>query len=61
MRSTCIVGVCRVLSCYWEMIPTFVIKDILTIIISELAFDVSSSIVRTSVFQVSTEAVFIPF
>ena len=36
------------------MIPTFVIKDMLTIIIAELAFDVSSSIVRTAVFQVST-------
>ena len=52
VRVTTTVGVCRILSCYWEMLPLHVIKDFLIILISELAFDAASSNVRVSVIQV---------
>ena len=52
VRVTTTVGVCRILSCYWEMLPLHLIKDFLIILISELAFDAASSNVRVSVIQV---------
>ena len=52
VRVTTTVGVCRILFCYWEMLPLHVIKDFLIILISELAFDAASSNVRVSVIQV---------
>lgn len=32
-------GVCRVLNVYWELIPFNIVKQLLTRIVSELAFD----------------------
>ena len=40
------------LSCYWEMLPVHVIRDLLTMLISDLAFDASSVNVRVAVIQV---------
>jgi len=52
VRVTTTVGVCRILSCYWEMLPLHVIKDFMMMLITELAFDASSSNVRVAVIQV---------
>ena len=55
VRTSCISGVCHVLSYYWEMIPAPVISDIIRIIIHELAFDATSSDVRIAVLEVRRE------
>ncbi|XP_019854077.1 PREDICTED: condensin-2 complex subunit G2-like isoform X1 [Amphimedon queenslandica] len=51
VRTSCVSGVCHVLSYYWEMIPAPVISDIIRIIIHQLAFDTTSSDVRIAVLQ----------
>ncbi|XP_029192981.2 condensin-2 complex subunit G2-like [Acropora millepora] len=51
VRATAIHGVCRVTGVFWELIPAHVIKMFLTTLITELAFDTSSSAVRVAVFQ----------
>ena len=53
VRVTVVMGVCRMLTCYWEMIPAHVIKSLLVSLVTELAFDRSSASVRVTVLQVS--------
>lgn len=52
VRVTGVVGVCRVLSYFWEMIPAAVIKSLLTRLIRDLAWDASAIGVRVAVLQV---------
>ena len=56
---TVVIGVCRVLSCYWEMIPAHVIKSLLVTLVKDLAFDSSSPSVRVAVLQVSDRSIII--
>ncbi|NXN93041.1 CNDG2 protein, partial [Rhinopomastus cyanomelas] len=51
VRSTGILGVTRITSKYWEMIPPAVLADLLKKIAGELACDVTSADVRCSVFK----------
>jgi Condensin II non structural maintenance of chromosomes subunit len=51
VRSMGVKGISRVLGVYWELIPTQTIKSFLMALISEMAFDKSSSTVRTAVFE----------
>ena len=53
VRVSVVVGVCHVLSHYWEMLPVHVLKDLLTQLVSDLAFDSSSISVRVAVLQVT--------
>ena len=52
VRVTGVVGVCRVLSYFWEMVPAAVIKSLLTRLIRDLAWDASAIGVRVAVLQV---------
>ena len=52
VRASVIVGACRLLSCFWDMLPVSVIRDLLTLLVSDLAFDSSSINVRVAVIQV---------
>ncbi|XP_027038917.1 condensin-2 complex subunit G2-like [Pocillopora damicornis] len=51
VRATAIHGVCRITGVFWELIPAHIIKMFLTKLVTELAFDTSSSAVRVAVFQ----------
>ncbi|XP_062956346.1 condensin-2 complex subunit G2 [Cynocephalus volans] len=51
VRSTGILGVCKITSKYWEMMPPTVLIDLLKKVTGELAFDTSSADVRCSVFK----------
>ncbi|GAB1606710.1 hypothetical protein Ahia01_000953600 [Argonauta hians] len=51
IRSRTIVGVCQMLSAYWQMIPKEVIKSYITTLIEDLAWDSSSAEVRESVLK----------
>lgn len=51
VRATAIHGVCRITSVFWELIPAHIIKMFLSTLITDLAFDMSSSAVRVAVFQ----------
>jgi len=51
VRATAVHGVCRITGVFWELIPAHIIKMFLTTLITELAFDTSSSAVRVAVFQ----------
>ncbi|XP_057587842.1 condensin-2 complex subunit G2 isoform X2 [Hippopotamus amphibius kiboko] len=51
VRSTGILGVCKITSKYWEMLPPTILIDLLKKVTEELAFDVSSADVRCSVFK----------
>ncbi|XP_052040792.1 condensin-2 complex subunit G2 [Apodemus sylvaticus] len=51
VRSTGILGVCKITSKYWEMIPPAILVDFLKKVTGELAFDISSADVRCSVFK----------
>ncbi|VTJ83671.1 Hypothetical predicted protein [Marmota monax] len=51
VRSTGILGVCKITSQYWEMMPPTILIDLLKKITGELAFDTSSADVRCSVFK----------
>uniref|UniRef100_A0ABK0LZ90 Non-SMC condensin II complex, subunit G2 n=1 Tax=Rattus norvegicus TaxID=10116 RepID=A0ABK0LZ90_RAT len=51
VRSTGILGVCKITSKYWEMMPPTILVDLLKKVTGELAFDISSADVRCSVFK----------
>ncbi|XP_021096528.1 condensin-2 complex subunit G2 isoform X4 [Heterocephalus glaber] len=51
VRSTGILGVCKITSKYWEMMPPTILIDLLKRVTGELAFDTSSADVRCSVFK----------
>ncbi len=51
MRATVVRGWCRILAIYWEVLPLEVISDLLSVIVPELAFDMSSPDVRLAVIQ----------
>lgn len=50
VRSTGILGVCKITAQYWEVLPPTVLVDLLKRVTGELAFDASSADVRCSVF-----------
>ncbi|KAJ8277591.1 hypothetical protein GJAV_G00077250, partial [Gymnothorax javanicus] len=54
VRSTAVLGVCKILSKYWEMIPPTILTDFLKKLVMELAADVNSPDVRCSVFKCMT-------
>ncbi|OBS71779.1 hypothetical protein A6R68_13644, partial [Neotoma lepida] len=51
VRSTGILGVCKITCKYWEMMPPTILVDLLKKVTGELAFDTSSAEVRCSVFK----------
>ncbi|XP_045877162.1 condensin-2 complex subunit G2 isoform X3 [Meles meles] len=51
VRSTGILGVCKITSKYWDMMPPTILIDLLKKVTGELAFDTSSADVRCSVFK----------
>ncbi|XP_012513557.1 PREDICTED: condensin-2 complex subunit G2 [Propithecus coquereli] len=51
VRSTGILGVCKITSKYWEMLPPTILIDLLKKVTEELALDTSSADVRCSVFK----------
>uniref|UniRef100_G1KLI2 Non-SMC condensin II complex subunit G2 n=1 Tax=Anolis carolinensis TaxID=28377 RepID=G1KLI2_ANOCA len=51
VRSTGVLGVCKIAFKYWEMIPATVLADLLKALIEKLAFDATSADVRCSVFK----------
>ncbi|XP_060052856.1 condensin-2 complex subunit G2 isoform X2 [Erinaceus europaeus] len=51
VRSTGVLGVCRITSKYWEMMPPTILIDLLKKVTGELALDTSSADVRCSVFK----------
>ncbi|XP_044533723.1 condensin-2 complex subunit G2 [Gracilinanus agilis] len=51
VRSTGILGVSKITSKYWEMMPPGILADLLKKVIGDLAFDTSSADVRCSVFK----------
>lgn len=51
VRSAGILGVCKITSKYWEMMPPTILIDLLKKVTGELAFDTSSADVRCSVFK----------
>ncbi|XP_070279657.1 condensin-2 complex subunit G2 isoform X3 [Myotis yumanensis] len=51
VRSAGILGVCKITSRYWEMMPPTILIDLLKKVTGDLAFDASSADVRCSVFK----------
>ncbi|XP_051872302.1 condensin-2 complex subunit G2 isoform X2 [Pristis pectinata] len=51
VRSTGVLGVCRIAAKYWEMIPPSILTDLLTKVLRDLSADTSSADVRCSVFK----------
>ncbi|GCB60688.1 hypothetical protein scyTo_0012786, partial [Scyliorhinus torazame] len=51
VRSTGVLGVCRIAGNYWEMIPPSILTDLLTTVLRDLSADISSADVRCSVFK----------
>nr|XP_045016633.1 condensin-2 complex subunit G2 [Jaculus jaculus]XP_045016634.1 condensin-2 complex subunit G2 [Jaculus jaculus] len=51
VRSTGILGVCKITCKYWEMMPPTILVDLLKKVTGELAFDTSSADVRCSIFK----------
>uniref|UniRef100_A0A8C3YKU7 Condensin-2 complex subunit G2 n=1 Tax=Catagonus wagneri TaxID=51154 RepID=A0A8C3YKU7_9CETA len=51
VRSTGVLGVCKITSKYWEMMPPTILIDLLKKVTGELALDASSADVRCSVFK----------
>ncbi|XP_078088664.1 condensin-2 complex subunit G2 isoform X2 [Mustelus asterias] len=51
VRSTGVLGVCRIAGNYWEMIPPSILTDLLTTVLCDLSADISSADVRCSVFK----------
>ncbi|XP_045444967.1 condensin-2 complex subunit G2 isoform X2 [Pipistrellus kuhlii] len=51
VRSAGILGVCKITSRYWEMMPPTILIDLLKKVMGDLAFDASSADVRCSVFK----------
>ncbi|XP_075068212.1 condensin-2 complex subunit G2 isoform X1 [Mixophyes fleayi] len=54
VRSTGVLGVCKITAKYWEMIPPSILADLMKKILGDLAADVSSADVRCSVFKCLT-------
>ncbi|KAG5850328.1 hypothetical protein ANANG_G00081060 [Anguilla anguilla] len=54
VRSTAVLGVCKILAKYWEVIPPTILTDFLKRLVLELAADVNSADVRCSVFKCMT-------
>lgn len=54
VRSTAILGVCKILAKCWELLPPIIITDFLKKILLELSTDTSSADVRCSVFKCLT-------
>ncbi len=52
VRVSAVMGVCRVLSYYWEMIPAPVVKALISRMVKELAWDSAAVNVRVAVVQV---------
>lgn len=52
VRSTAVLGVCKILGQCWELLPPPIITDFLKKLVTELASDCSSPDVRCSVFKV---------
>lgn len=52
VRSTAILGVCKILGQCWELLPAPIITDFLKKLVMELTTDCSSPDVRCSVFKV---------
>lgn len=52
VRSQAVLGVFRIMSLFWELMPSVTIKNIITKVIQDLAFDSSSADVRESVVKV---------
>ncbi|XP_069318820.1 condensin-2 complex subunit G2 [Eulemur rufifrons] len=51
VRSTGVLGVCKITAKYWEMLPPTILVDLLKKVTEELALDTSSADVRCSVFK----------
>uniref|UniRef100_A0A4W3IK90 Non-SMC condensin II complex subunit G2 n=1 Tax=Callorhinchus milii TaxID=7868 RepID=A0A4W3IK90_CALMI len=51
VRSTGVLGVCRIAGKYWEMIPPSILTNLLTKVLCDLSADTSSADVRCSVFK----------
>lgn len=51
VRSTGVLGVCKITAKYWEMIPPQILTDLLKKVLGDLSSDVSSADVRCSVFK----------
>ncbi|KAM4689298.1 condensin-2 complex subunit G2 [Discoglossus pictus] len=51
VRSTGVLGVCKITAKYWEMIPPSILTDLMKKVLGDLASDVSSADVRCSVFK----------
>ncbi|XP_078285579.1 condensin-2 complex subunit G2 [Rhinoraja longicauda] len=51
VRSSGVLGVCRIVAKYWEMIPPSFLTDLLTKVLHDLSADTSSADVRCSVFK----------
>nr|DBA25095.1 TPA: hypothetical protein GDO54_012665 [Pyxicephalus adspersus] len=54
VRSTGVLGVCKITARYWEMIPPAILADLIKKILTDLAGDISSADVRCSVFKCLT-------
>ncbi|CAI9598877.1 unnamed protein product [Staurois parvus] len=54
VRSTGVLGVCKIAAKYWEMIPPAMLADLMKKILGDLAGDISSADVRCSVFKCLT-------
>ncbi|XP_060950059.1 condensin-2 complex subunit G2 [Limanda limanda] len=51
VRSSAVLGVCKILAKCWELLPPTIITDFLKKLVNELSIDTSSPDVRCSVFQ----------
>ncbi|XP_029444367.1 condensin-2 complex subunit G2 isoform X2 [Rhinatrema bivittatum] len=51
VRSTGVLGVCKITAKYWEMIPPAILTELVKKILMDLSSDVSSADVRCSVFK----------
>ncbi|XP_071943321.1 condensin-2 complex subunit G2-like isoform X2 [Antedon mediterranea] len=51
VRTTCVIGICRIISVFWELIPLKTSEDLLTKLVQDLARDVSSTDVRAAVYK----------
>ncbi|MEE6467251.1 hypothetical protein FKM82_007176 [Ascaphus truei] len=51
VRSTGVLGVCKITAKYWEMMPPLILTDLLKKVVLDLASDASSADVRCSVFK----------
>ncbi|XP_061177520.1 condensin-2 complex subunit G2-like isoform X5 [Saccostrea echinata] len=57
IRSQTVLGVFRIMSLFWELMPSVTIKNIITKVIQDLAFDSTSADVRESVIKGLTNLV----